>query len=131
MPDPKAIIPLLNEASGIQWNDKYTAGYENSPNMRPGHFELWFAAPAGTTSGWLRTWLVDENNNRISGLAFYIKVFTSKGELVKSQRSGYLPLPQGSYRVEVTAKGYPPSTHDFSIEGGRETYLPVKLTRQR
>lgn len=130
MPAPKDIVTLLNEASSTQWNDKYIVGYENSTNMRPGHFELWFAAPPGTTTGWLRTLPVDENNNRI-GKTFYIKVFKSNGELVKSQRWGWVPLPQGDYRVEVTAEGYAPATQDFSIEGGKETSLPVMLTRQR
>lgn len=131
MPVPKEIAALLKEASGLQWNDKYISGYENSSNMRPGHFELWFAAPPGTTTGWLRTVPVDENDNRIAGISFSIKVFKSNGEPVKSQRWGWVPLPQGDYRVEVTAEGYAPATQDFSIEGGKETSLPVKLTRQR
>lgn len=130
MPAPKEIVALLNEASGIQWKDAYTGGYENLPNMRPGHFEIWFAAPAGTTSGWLRAYPVDENNNRVSGVTFYIKVYSSNGELVKTQRSGYLPLPQGDYRVQVTPDGYEPSTHSFSIVGGEQTHLSFVLKKR-
>jgi hypothetical protein len=124
MPAPKDIVAVLNQASGLQWVDKYTGGYENSPNIRPGHFEIWFAALPGSASGWLRAWPVDENNKRINGLTFYIEVTTLNGELVKRQRSGYLPLPHGDYRVVVTAKGYQSVSHQFSIERGKEKFLP-------
>ena len=131
MPAPKDIVAFLNQESGIQWLDKFTGGYQNSPNIRPGHFEIWFGAPPGSAWGWLRAWPVDENNNRIGGLTFNITVTTLDGKPVAKKRSGYLRLLQGDYRVVATADGYKDAMHQFSIVRDKETLLPFAFTKKR
>ena len=61
MPEPKDLVAILNDATREQWKESYTSGYENSANIRPGHFEIWFGASPQSKNGWLRAWPVDEN----------------------------------------------------------------------
>ena len=42
-PTPQDLVALLNTYKYGPWKDNYVRGYENSPKVRPGQYELWFA----------------------------------------------------------------------------------------
>ncbi len=129
MPAAKDIVALLNQSSDSPWVETYTGGYEDSPNIRPGHFELWFSAGSESAIGWLRTYPVDDYGKRIERLTFYITVTTLDGTVVRKQRSGYVPLPKGDYEVTATVDGYKPVTLKFSITPGQDNHQPFKLVK--
>ena len=47
-PTPQDLVALLNTFKYGPWKENYVRGYENSPKVRPGQYELWFAYTAQT-----------------------------------------------------------------------------------
>jgi hypothetical protein len=127
---PKDIVMILNQATGEQWVESYTPGYENSSDIAPGHFEIWFGAAPGSPIGWLRAWPVDEKDNYVSGLPFFISVSTLSGNPIKRQRSGWLALPQGDYMMTASSEGYEQISKQFSITNGKETEERLKFIKK-
>jgi TonB family protein len=50
-PTPQQLVEILNTYKFGQWRVLYIRGYENSPKIRPNHYELWLAYPASTAPG--------------------------------------------------------------------------------
>ncbi len=47
-PTPEELVAALNELKYGQWRDIHVRGYEDSPKVRPGQYELWFAYSSPT-----------------------------------------------------------------------------------
>jgi len=125
----KQIVADLKAASGITWNDTYISGYEDSRNIRPDHFEVWFAAPENTSNGWLRAYPTDEQGQQLSGIDISFQINkASSGETVR-KRTGYVALPSGDYELFATADGYQTADVHFTIKPGEELKLPVKMIK--
>jgi hypothetical protein len=129
MPAPKAIKEILDHATGQQWVERYAAGYENSPNIRPGHFEIWFGAASDSRNGWINAWPVDEHENYVSGVHFTITITTPEGLVIKRQRSGYTPLPAGDYILTANADGFEDFTMPFSLGAREDKKIKLKFVR--
>ena len=124
----KEIAADLEKASDGKWTETYIRGYENSENVQPDHFEVWFAAPENTNNGWLRTYLTDEKGNELRELKASVEIKNSNGEVVM-KRTGYKPLPSGEYRLSAAADGYQAADLNFTIKAGEELKLPVKMIK--
>jgi hypothetical protein len=127
MPEPTKIVDVLQEATSSKWTAKYISGYEDSPNLRPGHFEVWFAASANATNGWLRAYPVDDAGTFISGLELRFTVKGPDGQ-VESKKSGYFPLAAGDYELQVTSANYQTVNHKFTVTPRKTEIFPFKLT---
>jgi hypothetical protein len=125
----REIAADLEQASGEKWVDTYIRGYENSENIRPDHFEVWFAAPENASNGWLRAYFTDENGNQLRELKASFEITNTNGEVVM-KRAGYRALPSGEYKLSAAADGYQPADFNFTIKPGEELNLPVKMIRK-
>jgi len=131
MPAPKDLVAILNDATREQWKESYTSGYENSANIRPGHFEIWFGAPADSKNGWLRAFPVDDTDNRIR-MPFVVTINSASGELIKKLPSGtgYSSLEAGKYTLTANAAGYEQQIIPFSIDARKDTYIKLKFVKK-
>jgi len=127
---PHTIVELLRQSTGAAWEETYTSGYEQSSDIRPGHFEVWFGAAPGSPNGWLRAFVVDEKGRQIGGRHFVVTVTTVNGDRVKRQPSGYLGLPAGDYILIATSEGYEEIKQQFSIRAGEATKIPLLFNKK-
>jgi hypothetical protein len=129
MPEPAKIVDILQEATGAIWTAKYISGYEDSPSVRPGHFEVWFAASPNATNGWLRAYPIDDSGTYISGLDLRFTIKGPDGK-VDTKKSGYFPLAAGDYELQVTSADYQTVNHKFTVTARKTEVFPFKLTRK-
>lgn len=124
-PEVQNIITLVSQTTGEKWVERYTAGYEDSDKIRPGHFELWFAG-----GNWLRAWPVDEQGTYIPKLRMTYVITDSKGKSI-TKHTTYTPLPPGDYELDATFEGYEPVKTRFTIERGKETQIKLYVTKSK
>src|SRR5262249_37070996 len=115
-PPVEDIMTVLEKTTSSKWQMRYVPNYENSPNIRPGHFELQFATPTGK----LLISLVDEEDNPLKAVKYTLHFEPQGGIGVAFNRArstpGYIDVPPGSYDVRVTAKGYKELLKSLTIE---------------
>jgi hypothetical protein len=129
IPEPAKIVDLLQEATSSNWTTKYISAYEDSPSVRPGHFEVWFAASANATNGWLRAYPVDDAGTYIGELDLRFTIKSPDGK-VDTKKTGYFSLVPGDYELQVTSAVYQTVSHKFTVTARKTEVFPFKLTRK-
>jgi hypothetical protein len=129
MPEPEKIVEALKEATNSNWTAKYISGYEDSPSVQPGHFEVWFGASANATNGWLRAYPVDDEGKFISGLELRFTITGPDGK-VETKKTGYFSLAVGDYQLQVTSVGYQTVTHKFTVSPRKTELFPFKPVKK-
>ncbi len=138
MPKPDDIVSLLKNTTHSNWRAFYLQ-YDSS-KIRPGHFEIWFAAvDTGVTEatpapsdGTLVLHLIDDYGDELRGVNPRVKIapiddqFYSTRELSGTK----FPLEKGDYAVTVYLSDYEADDGRVSIKAGETTTLRLKLKRK-
>lgn len=129
MPEAKNILELLKQATGINWQDGYNPRFADSPNVRPGHFEIWFPAPTGQ----LLVSFIDEEGKPLQRIRprLTFEPVSGIGNSFIRRQSGYIAVPPGSYDVTINVTGFKELHRQLSIEvGERVDWSNLQLERE-
>jgi hypothetical protein len=138
MPKPDDIVTLLKNTTHTNWRAFFLQGYGSS-KIRPGHFEIWFAAVVQATevkpaTGTLVLRLTDPEGNTLTGVRPVITLSGGPLHLSGStfrQEGTQFDLLEGSYDAVVEVAGYVSNRRRFSIKDNATLELTFKLTKTR
>jgi hypothetical protein len=122
------VVEQLRDETGVYWVGIYNPGYENSPKVTAGYFEIWYATAGG---GRLRIKGFVEDGKQLSDLHYIVTIRRLSGEIIQNKRSQYFLLAQGDYLISAEADGYEQFRSQFSIQDGQDTWIELKFFKRK